>query len=543
MPAPRPLPVSDLPSTIPELLTVAIARHADSPFLGVRTSKTREESLTYAGFGVAVDHAAARLAAALEPRSLVFIQGAPGPSYAAAIFAAARANVILVPLDARMTPDTIDRIWERTNPAAILLGTGATMEPVTSPRLAGLPVLDLDDLVDPAPPEAVAALAARPSALPDDPIEILFTSGSTGTPKGVVITQTMLLTSTHRCLQTIPAGGNRFVSILPLSHIMEQVAGLIYAVAAGAETEYIATLRPDLIAAAIKGHRATALVVVPQVLELLFAAIRREADRSGRGASFQRALSIARYLPVSMRRRLFKRVHEALGGELRLVLCSAAHLPPSLQRSWELLGVEVVQGYGSTEAGLISSNFLGQTPPGRVGWVLPPWEVRLEGDGEIAVRGPAVLAGYWKDPEATAAAFTADGWYRTGDIGELDASGSLRLVGRLKDMIALPNGMNVHPEDVENALEAQGLVEPVVFEVSPGTIAYAYRPGAAFSVQPADEPGALSAAQKSANAHLAPHQRIAGRVAWPDPDYPRTHTRKIQRSAVARRLAGAQLSR
>ena len=94
----------------------------------------------------------------------------------------------------------------------------------------------------------------------------------------------MLLASTIRCLQTIPAGGNRFVSILPLSHIMEQVAGLVYAVAARAETEYITTLRPDVIAAAIRGHRATALVVVPQVLELLFSAIRREADRSGRGA-------------------------------------------------------------------------------------------------------------------------------------------------------------------------------------------------------------------------------------------------------------------
>ncbi len=151
--------------------------------------------------------------------------------------------------------------------------------------------------------------------------------------------------------------------------------------------------------------------------------------------------------------------------------------------------------------------------------------------------------GYWKDPEATAAAFTADGWYRTGDIGELDASGSLRLIGRAKDMFALPNGMNVHPEDVENALEAQGLVEPVVFEIAPGTIAYRVSSRCRVQRPAGRRAGALSAAQKSANAHLAPHQRIAGRVAWPDPDYPRTHTRKIQRSAVARRLAGAQLSR
>ena len=543
MSTPRPLPVPDLPPTIPEMLAEAIRAHGDAPFLGVRTSTTRGASLTFREFGVAVDNAAARLAGALAPRSLVLVQGAPGPSFAAAIFAAARADVVLVPLDARMMPDTIERIWARTQPAAIMLGTGATMEPVTIPSLAGLPLIDLDDLVDLPGPEDVAALAARQPAAPDVPIEILFTSGSTGNPKGVVITQAMLLASTRRCLATIPAGSNRFVSILPLSHIMEQVAGLIYAAAAGAETEYIATLRPDLIAAAIKGHRATALVVVPQVLELLFGAIRREADRSGKGASFRRALSIAPFLPVGLRRRLFARVHEALGGELRLVLCSAAHLPPALQRTWEAIGVEVVQGYGSTEAGLITTNFQGNTPAGRVGWAMPPLELRLEPDNEIAVHGPSVFAGYWQDAEANAAAFTTDGWYRTGDIGELDASGSLRLIGRGRAMIVMPNGMNVHPEDVENALMDQGLVEPVVYETSPGTIVFAYRPGACFSVAPADEAAALAAAQKAANARLAPHQRVVGRVAWPEPDYPRTHTRKIRRSAVAERLEGLAPSR
>ena len=221
------------------------------------------------------------------------------------------------------------------------------------------------------------------------------------------MTQSMLLASTIRCLQTIPAGGNRFVSILPLSHIMEQVAGLIYAVAARAETEYITTLRPDVIAAAIRGHRATALVVVPQVLELLFSAIRREADKSGKGKTFRRALRIAPILPVSLRRRLFKTVHAALGGELRMVMCSAAHLSPALQRSWEALGVEVVQGYGSTEAGLVATNFIDRAPSTASAGALPPMELRVEPDGEVVVRGPSVFEGYWEDPASTAAAFTA----------------------------------------------------------------------------------------------------------------------------------------
>jgi long-chain acyl-CoA synthetase len=392
-------------------------------------------------------------------------------------------------------------------------------------------------------PDALAALAARAPAAPDEPIEILFTSGSTGNPKGVAVTQTMLLASTERCLMTIPPGPNRFVSILPLSHIMEQVAGLVYAVAAGAETEYITTLRPDVIAAAIQGHRATALVVVPQVLEFLFAAIRREADRSGSGAAFRRALKVAPLLPRGLRRRLFAKVHAALGGELRLVLSSAAHLPPALQRSWEALGVEVVQGYGSTEAGLVATNFPGNTPPGRVGWVRPPLEMRLEPDGELVVRGPSVFAGYWRDPVATAAAFTTDGWYRTGDIGELDASGALRLAGRTRSLIAMPNGMNVHPEDVEAALIAEGMAEPVIFESSPGRIALAFREGAAFSVPAPDEGPAVAVAVRSANRRLAAHQRITGRAPFPDPDFPRTHTRKVRRGAVAERMAGIPLAR
>jgi long-chain acyl-CoA synthetase len=540
---PSPSPAVILPPTLPELLAEAIAARGSAPFLGVRTSIAREQSLTFAEFGHAVDNAAARLAGAAAPGARVLIQGAPGPGFAAALFAAPRADVVLVPLDARMTPETIERIAVLVEPSAILLGTGATMEPVISPILAPLPVLDLDDLTDPPTAEDRAALAARATTAPDAPMEILFTSGSTGNPNGVTVTQAMLLASTERCLRTIPAGGNRMVSILPLSHIMEQVAGLISAAAAGAETEYITTLRPDIIAAAIKGHRATALVVVPQVLELLFAAIRREAERSGAGSSFRRALRIAPYLPMGLRRRLFRKVHAALGGELGLVMCSAAHLPPALQRSWEALGVEVVQGYGSTEAGLVATNFRGKTPVERVGWVLPPLEVRIEPDGEIVVRGSSVFEGYWRNPEATAEAFTADGWYRTGDIGSLDANGALRLAGRTRSLIALPNGMNVHPEDVEAALSAEGLVDPIVYAPEPGTIAFAYRRGAAFSDPPADEPAALSAALRGANRRLAPHQRVAGMAAFPDADFPRTHTRKVVRSEVAERMAGIPLTR
>jgi long-chain acyl-CoA synthetase len=178
--------------------------------------------------------------------------------------------------------------------------------------------------------------------------------------------------------------------------------------------------------------------------------------------------------------------------------------------------------------------------------------MRIEPDGEVVVRGPSVFSGYWEDPASTAAAFTADGWYRTGDIGEMDATGALRLVGRTRSLIALPNGMNVHPEDVEAALVAEGLVEPVVYESEPGRIAVAYRPGAAFGVPAADEAASVSAeveatavaaSVRAANGRLAVHQRVTGQAPFPDADFPRTHTRKVRRGAVAERMAGVPLSR
>ena len=190
----------------------------------------------------------------------------------------------------------------------------------------------------------------------------------------------------------------------------------------------------------------------------------------------------------------------------------------------------------STEAGLVATNFIDRVLVDRVGWWLSPMELRTEADGEVVVRGPSVFEGYWQDPASTEAAFTADGWYRTGDYGEIDAEGALRLIGRTRSLIALPTGMNVHPEDVEAALAVQGIIEPVVYDAGPGRIAMAYRADAAFGDPTEDEPAAVGRAVKAANARLAPHQRVVQYAPYPEPDFPRTHTRKVQRSVVTARM-------
>jgi long-chain acyl-CoA synthetase len=185
---------------------------------------------------------------------------------------------------------------------------------------------------------------------------------------------------------------------------------------------------------------------------------------------------------------------------------------------------------------------------GTVGRAMPPARVRIDPpSGEVQVAGPTVFQGYWRDPAATAAAFTDDGWYHTGDVGRWDAHGNLILSGRLKDMIALPNGMKVYPEDIENALRVAGLRDTVVVETAPGRIeavvlppgAPALAPGAPTPPAPprsAEEVAALratvEAAVKTANASLGMHQRVVAWRFWPEPDFPRTHTLKVRRDAV-----------
>jgi long-chain acyl-CoA synthetase len=166
---------------------------------------------------------------------------------------------------------------------------------------------------------------------------------------------------------------------------------------------------------------------------------------------------------------------------------------------------------------------------------MPPVELRLADDGEIQFRGPTIFKGYWHDPEASAAAFTADGWYRTGDIGRLDEAGHLVLMGRTKDIIVLPNGLNVYPEDIENALRTAGLRDSVVLETKPGRIeAVVLPPTATDGVTPEAIRSEIQAGVKAANATLAQHQRVAGFRIWPEDDLPRTHTLKVKRDVVRR---------
>ena len=395
------------------------------------------------------------------------------------------------------------------------------------------------------PPDWEAQVAAWPRPKPEDLVELIFTSGTTGTPKGVMLAHDNLLASNRTFHRIIPPMEHRIVSLLPLSHLLEQAVGLYYALSVGASVLYVRSRNPRVIFDALRAHRVTSMVVVPQVLDLFWSAIEREVEKSGRAALFNRLRSVARRLPMAARRLLFRQVHAQLGGSFRLFVSAGAFLPPALQQAWEDMGVTVLQGYGATETGTGSCTTLQDHGLGTVGRHPEGIELRLADDGEVQFRGPTLFKGYWNAPEQTAAAFTEDGWYRSGDIGHFDPAGRLVLSGRSRDIIVLPNGFNVYPEDIENALRIAGLRDSVVLETRPGRIeAVLLSPtggpirqaGEALDFDPAAPPVALraliDAGIKAANATLGPNQRIAGWRLWPESDFPRTHTLKVKRDLV-----------
>ena len=471
------------------------------------------------------------------------------PALPAAYFGAMYAGLVFVPLDARMAPDTVARIVDKSGAIRLLLGSGRD---APDPREVGLerfPTSIVEDLSadpdDTFPPDWEAQLAAWPRPKAADIFELVFTSGTTGNPKGVILTHANVLAGSMSFHGIINPMEHRIVSLLPLSHALEQAVSLYYALNVGADVLYVRSRNPRVIFDSLREHRVTSMVLVPQVLDLFWSAIEREVEKQGRTATFNRLRGIARRMPYAVRRLLFRSVHTQFGGGLRLFATAGAFLPPALQQAWEDMGVIVIQGYGATETFAGAATTMNDHPLGCVGWPPKPVEMRIVEDGEIQFRGPSLSPGYWEDPEATAAAFTEDGWYKSGDLGAFDDKGRLLLHGRKKDIIVLPNGFNVFPEDLENALRVAGIRDSVAIETKPGRIeAVVLPPGthavpgdpratpALESAEPEDVRREIDAAVKAANRSLGPNQRIAGWRVWPEADFPRTHTFKVKRDRV-----------
>lgn len=516
------------PQTVWAFIERAIARYADAPALALRGVEP-ELRWTYRDLGERIELAARRLVAAGVGRGeRVLLWGANRPHWGAVFFALLRLGAIVVPLDRRSSVEFARRIAERTRPCAVALDPDlAELAPQLGPRLL------LDDLAAAGDPAALPP-PPLPSGGPDDLVEIVFTSGTTGDPKGVMVTNRNLLANVRSMDLVVHLGPRyRIVSLLPLSHLFEQTVGLIDVLGSGASTVYLQTLKPANILEAIREERVTCLLVVPQLLELFLQGIEREVRRSGKQRQWELLHRIAPWIPFRWRRRLFGPLHAKLGGCFEFFVVGGAALDPELGRRWENMGIKVLHGYGLTEATpAVAVTRLDDHALETVGRPVEGMELRIAPDGEVLIRGPHVTPGYWENPEATAAAFE-DGWYKTGDLGELDAQGRLRLRGRKKSLIVLANGLNVYPEDVEAALRLHpDVIDAVVVGVKRGRSDIDVH-----AVLLLRDPASAEAAVKAANRRLAPHQHIRGYTVWPEEDFPRTLTLKARRPAILERLA------
>jgi long-chain acyl-CoA synthetase len=376
----------------------------------------------------------------------------------------------------------------------------------------------------------------------DDLAEIVFTSGTTGEPKGAMLTHGNVLSNAIAATQIFPIGPKqRLLSFLPLSHMFEQLGGFFTVMLSGASVIYPTSRQPAVVRRTFKERKVSMVLITPAVVKSLMLAIERSAEAQGKKELFEKLRRVARRFPM-LSRLLFFSVHRQFGGRFRYIVSGGAALDPALGESWRELGIDVIQGYGTTECSPgITFNRVELNRLGSVGTPLPGVEVKVAADGEVLARGPNVFKGYWENEEATRAVLDKDGWYHTGDLGKIDKDGFLWLHGRKKDMIVLNDGTKVYPEDIENTLAADPRIEAVATPLRPevATIVGLQRPGEDIEVHGVfllKDREQVAAIVRDTNTKLSGSQQIRGWTIWPEDEFPTTPTQKVKKRLVIEQL-------
>lgn len=327
-----------------------------------------------------------------------------------------------------------------------------------------------------------APLPGRSPARRQDLATIVYTSGTTGRPKGVMLSHGNILTNVLAGIEALPVrADDRFFSFLPLSHTFERTVGYYLPLAKGAQTVYargISQLVDDM-----QAQKPTILVTVPRIFERVYANMQEAMPpNSLRRRLFERAVSVGwrrfkrqaawheRLLWPFLWLLVAGKLQRRLGGRLRLIVVGGAALAPNLSRVFIGLGLPIVQGYGLTETSpVVSVNRINDNDPLSVGRPLEGIDTSCDENGELLVRGPNVMAGYWNNPEATEAVLDSDGWLHTGDLARI-RDGRIYITGREKEIVVLSNGEKIPPVDAEQAISADPVFEHalIVGEGRPG---------------------------------------------------------------------------
>jgi long-chain acyl-CoA synthetase len=479
-----------------------------------------------------------------------------------------RLGAIAVPLDTNYSAAQVATVLGASG--ARLLVAGTRLLPVAEGAGSGLPIVRMyGDDADCRPSIDAMIHAPAPAALPpspaqpSDPAVILYTSGTTSDPKGVVLTHANLAGERESAFAVVDVDERDAVlGVLPLFHSLAQMANLLLPFAVGARVVYLETLNTTDLMKALAERRITIFACVPQFFYLIHQRVTGEVAKGGwlKQRVFRGLLAsnlLLRKVGVNIGPKVFARVHRVLGGHMRLLITGGSKFDPAIGKDLYALGFTIQQAYGLTEtSGAATLNRPDEAHLDTVGRILPGNELKIlppEGDaddGEIAIRGPIVMQGYYNRPDANAEVFK-DGWFLTGDLGRLDGAGRLTITGRKKEIIVLASGKNIYPEEIE----AQYRRSPIIKEICVMGVTRPDEPVSerlhavvvldddvlkARKVMNAGD--LLRFEMESAGAALPPHKRVLGYDVWFEP-LPRTTTGKLKRFRIRKMVEEREAAR
>jgi long-chain acyl-CoA synthetase len=510
------------------------------------------------------------------PGSRLAILAENHPRWVAAYLGIIASGCAAVPLDTALHDDQVTKLLKDSGAAAVFCDAKhlPVVRPAATELRLGLILLDPERMTNNSLEERwLGNLPAIFNAGPgnfkaavsnnDDLASLLYTSGTTADPKGVMLTHANFLGEVEAVFDWVDLGpSDALLGVLPLFHVLAQMANLLLPLVKGSRVVYLETLNTTELLRALSERNISAFAVVPQFFYLIHERLFQEIAK--RGAITRKVFAAMVALNRTLRKVginagpiLFRKVHDTLGPKMRYLVTGGSRFDPAIARDFHDLGIDVLQAYGLTETtAAVFANSPNDNEIGSVGKALKAVEAKIvdpqpQDDspavGEVALRGAVVMKGYWNRPDATAAVLR-DGWFLTGDLGYFDSHGHLFLTGRKKEVIVLSNGKNVYPEEIE----AHYLKSPYIKEMA--VMGLEGKPGEggdrlhAVIVPDFD----VLRQRKIVNAKeiirfeieglspgIASTKRIGSYEIWQE-DLPRTTTRKIKRFEVEKGVKANQ---
>ena len=495
------------------------------------------------------------------PGDTVFLLAENSPEWTMATLAILNLGAILVPVASIASFLDLQGILKRANPKFCILSERCAASRNVAEEMQGkCGILKWDAFSTTSPLEKILQdIAPLPidTSIPSDTRAILiFTSGTTGQPKGVPLTHKNLYTNAKDITEILPVTDReRVVSVLPLSHVFEFTGGFVLPALLGAEVTYVKSLKPEDLLTALKDSRATVMLGVPLLFEIIARNLQSKLDSLPAPLKklfdyFGDLVAASPHLgPI-----LFYPVHKALGGHLRFFMAGGSKLQPKTFQAFQRLGITVLQGYGLTETSpVLTVAALETAGPDHVGKAMRHVQIGIFDDqgkmkpqgeeGEVWAKGDSVFSGYL-DAEHNKDVFF-DGWFRTGDLGNLDARGILRITGRKKDIIVTSAGKNIYPEEIETVVQEAGCFlevsvlgipeasghEKIVLVVVPDRSKF-----------PGQKPNDI---EKLCKAKATEKFRVLSEYKWPQKieilydELPKTITRKVKKHELRKQILAA----